>query len=367
MRQPVCLDVDKFCLARQSTFYLKADANVADEILSSLRDNKANEAMIDIQSIAKVSREVFGRSPLSVVPLSERGTFHLLYRVVFSEAESYIVRTNAPMYPYPAFDFYIDRWVMNILAREHLPTLQVYSIDTSRKIYPFDYEVIEEAKGNPLTAFEISAQKNAHLMFELGRIAAKLHGIATTSFGLLDVRHVLTSQEGRGLLDTWESYVFLNLAKHLKFCFDIGAISFEESRIIESAFEQTRPILGQVTPSLLHGDLGNHNIFSDGKHITAIVDWEDCLSGDSMFDIASWGTFIGNDERRELFLEGYKSVRQLPEDFELRYWLYYLRVVLGKTVHRYRFKYYLHDRIPASARIQKGLKKIEQLIANGVP
>jgi fructosamine-3-kinase len=270
------------------------------------------------------------------------------------------------MYPYRAFDFYIDKWVMEMLRQADIPNLHVYHIDISREACPFDYEIIEEAKGKPLGEHENQKQLNRHLIVELGTAIAKLHNITINGFGMLDVRCILCAKEGKGLLDTWKEYIFCNLDKHIGICFNIGAISFEESKAIESVFSQAEPMFEHVMPALLHGDLSNRNIFSDGKRITALVDWEDSLSGDPVFDIASWGTFIGNDEKREPFLEGYWQVRPLPEDFELRYWLYYLRVILAKTVHRYRFGYHYQDRIPASFRIQKGLKKVNSLMSNKV-
>jgi len=114
-------------------------------------------------------------------------------------------------------------------------------------------------------------------------------------------------------------------------------------------------------PVLLHGDLGSHNVFTDGRDVTAVIDWEDALSGDPVFDIAFWATFHP-DRRHAAFLDGYRAVRALPADFEWRFWLYYLRVALAKTVLRHRLG--ITDRpgrLPASRRIQKGLERVEAL------
>jgi Ser/Thr protein kinase RdoA (MazF antagonist) len=142
---------------------------------------------------------------------------------------------------------------------------------------------------------------------------------------------------------------------------NIGAINQEECRTIAKAFESIYRISRDVRASLLHGDLGHHNVFSDGQHITAIIDWEDCLCGDPVFDIAFWGTFC-RDYMLDPFLKGYRTIRQLPGDFELRYWLYYLRIALSKTVHRFRFGYPDRPgRPPASLRIQKAVEKLRSL------
>jgi Ser/Thr protein kinase RdoA (MazF antagonist) len=254
---------------------------------------------------------------------------------------------------------------MKRLTRECLPSLQVYYVDMSREVVPFDYQILEEAKGASLAALQMDMGVSSEILFNLGVVVARLHSVTTEGFGMLDVKQILSDERGKGLLAKWTDYILLRLDTHVGFLFDAGIVSLEDGAVIERAFEQTLHRLEWSAPSLLHGDLGGQNIFSDGRCITALIDWEDCLSGDPVFDIASWGTFIGNRDRRATFLEGYRTVRELPEDFELRYWLYYLRVVLAKTVHRYRFGYHCGDRIPASGRVQEAIGEVRRLVSSG--
>src|SRR5207253_1741030 len=82
---------------------------------------------------------------------------------------------------------------------------------------------------------------------------------------------------------------------------------------------------------------------------------------DPVFDVAFWATFHP-DRRHGAFLDGYRSVRDLPADFERRFRLYYPRVALSKTVLRHRLG--LADRPgrpPASLRIQRALERLEAL------
>jgi Ser/Thr protein kinase RdoA (MazF antagonist) len=359
-------DLETFCEQRRLIFYTKTDIPVSDNVLRSLQDRKNEEVQHNAQVITDVCIKLFGVRPVSASPLDGLGTFHSLYRVIFPNTLRCIMRVNALSHLYRDFQLYIDKWVMEILKSNDLPSLQVNEVDLSRKLCPFDYEILEEAAGKPLSAFDSNGELDRLLMFELGSTVARLHGIATDGYGLLDVKFILSNptRKGKGVFDSWREYILLNLERHIRICHDIGALNFNESKKIEAIFCAADPLLRNTAPSLLHGDLGNHNVFSDGKRITAIVDWEDCLSGDPVFDIAFWGTFYP-DQRLELFLNGYRAVRQLPQDFELAYWLYYLRIALSKTVHRYRFHYSDHpDRPPASWRIQRSLKRLELLMRN---
>jgi Ser/Thr protein kinase RdoA (MazF antagonist) len=163
-----------------------------------------------------------------------------------------------------------------------------------------------------------------------------------------------------GLHATWAEYLFLRFEEHVKKCVDISAISLVEAGQISRLFETIANSLMNIQPVLLHGDLGNHNVFTDGKIITALIDWEDCLCGDLVFDIAFWATFHP-EERHRFFLDGYRMENRLPDDFARRFWLYYLRIALSKTVLRDRFG--LKDRPgrpPAAGRIRQGLKALSR-------
>jgi Ser/Thr protein kinase RdoA (MazF antagonist) len=255
--------------------------------------------------------------------------------------------------------------------------LEVYEVDVSRARLPFDFEILEEAPGRPLGDFEWRAGRTNDsveaeirpLLFELGRFLGRLHRIKTHGYGPVDVRSLASgacecpgsSQAiASGILETWQEYVFLRLDDHVKKCLDLGAISRAEAGQISKLVELVLGSMPDMQPVLLHGDLGNHNVFSDGKTVTAVIDWEDCLCGDPVFDIAFWATFHP-EERHRFFLDGYQTERRLPEDFARRFWMYYLRIALSKTVLRDRFG--LKDRMgrpPASRRIQQGLAALSR-------
>jgi Ser/Thr protein kinase RdoA (MazF antagonist) len=110
--------------------------------------------------------------------------------------------------------------------------------------------------------------------------------------------------------------------------------------------------------ALLHGDLGSHNVLTDGDRLLGLIDWEDALSGDPVYDLAFWATFH-LPERHAAFLAGYRELRPLPDDFPVRFWLYFVRILLAKAVHRRRFGYPDRpDRPTAAHRIRDALANL---------
>lgn len=349
--------LESFRRRRRKTFYPKTDLDA--DTLTLLRRRRAESAALT-GAVAAACASYFGAPPAAVAPFEGAGTFNALFRVVARE-EAYVCRVNLLSDSGSAFEFLIDGWAGELLRRKSVPSARVLFVDLSRESCPFDYELSVEAAGRTLKSFE-DAETQAtppHLLEELGRLAAVFHGVETEGFGLFDVGPVADGAPARGLLKTWREYVLLNLDEHVEACLEIGALGREEAARISLAFDASAGLLEGAPSRLLHGDLGAHNVLADGERVTAVIDWEDALAGDPVFDIAYWGTFV-RDPMREHFLEGYARAGALPHDFERRYWLYYLRVALSKTVHRHLFGYAdRRGRPPASQRIQKGLERFE--------
>lgn len=351
----------EYAQVKRSQFYAKTDIVLQDEVLVGLKKTRQELRPFFIPDIKRLCLQVFKKEVKAVVPLAGGGTFHLTYRVCDSDNKSYVVRLNIPQATEPSYEFLIDEWVYGVLKAKGIPSLFVYVVDLSRSQFPFDYEIIEYANGEQLSLLQDPAtQYLPPVVFSsLGQMLAKVHSIPITDFGPIHVASLFPVKNGkmsvRGVHKSWKDYIFCNLDEHVEFCRQIGAISSQESERIIKLFNHLSSFFILKKSFLLHGDLGNHNIIADGKKITALIDWEDCMGGDPIFDLAYWGTFF-RDHYRSQVLEGYCQEKLLPKDFEIRYWLYYLRISLSKTVHRHRFGYLdLPGRPPASSRIQRAL------------
>ena len=124
----------------------------------------------------------------------------------------------------------------------------------------------------------------------------------------------------------------------LKACAQAGDLTAEAAHAILAAFERHSQCLQLSGGVLLHGDLGSHNVLTDGDRLLGLIDWEDALAGDPVYDVAFWATFHP-PARYAAFLAGYREVGSLPDDFPIRFWLYFVRIAVAKAVHRRRFGY----------------------------
>ncbi len=353
---------------RKNIFYPKTDIAELVQMCTMLKSAQNQDLERYREWVHRLCLSRWGYPPTHLIPICNTGTFHLLYHIVYSEQE-FILRLNRIPEQKVAWEFLIDQWVRPYFG------LDVIDIDFSRTVLPTDYQVVTYIPGKQLNAFEDPETQymSPALLRNVGAYVARVHQIKLRGFGLMSLtslpikmfcdssahpeeRSVSKDMSAAGLHETWQAYIFLRLHEHIKICKEIGAITNIEAENIAKILSESKNLLDIPESNLLHGDLGNHNFLSpDGITISALIDWEDCMAGDPVFDIAYWGTFF-KDHMLNDFLVGYQSVAQVPVDFLHRYWLYYLRIALSKTVHRHYFGYQdKPGRVPASTRIQKAL------------
>jgi aminoglycoside phosphotransferase (APT) family kinase protein len=342
--------------ALRRTFDRKADVEAPDAVLRALPAAKARVATDAAGALAREAQRVLQVGPLRAALLPDAGTFHAVFRLTAGSGPGWYARTSVPSLPAPALHFQIEAWAAPAARAAGLPVPAVRHVDLSRQHLPYDLEIVDAAPGIPL------ADATGLLpLAALGRAVRSLHAVAVDGFGLLDPGAWDAAGPPRGACDSWPEFLLTHLDAHVAACRRDGALTADEAADALACHRDAEAQLATQTGALLHGDLANRNVLVEDGALSAILDWEDALAGDPLFDVACWGTFVGNHERRAAFLAGYAGAATLPAEAEFRYWLYYLRIMLAKTVHRRRFGWAATDRIPAGARLRPALDALRRL------
>lgn len=292
------------------------------------------------------------------------GTFHLIYRLAWRDGRPAILRCPvSDLFDRDAglaFEGAIKAWFAGSAAERLLP--ETVQIGFHSEGAPFDYAILEEAPGHVLRDLgdEFLDQQPRYLS-SVGEALRSIHDRQITGAGPLDEAEA--EAVPRGLHSSWADYIFLNLERHIAACNNLGLINDLMADKIATVFERMANALNDRPCSLLHGDPGTHNICVETNTLTVtrILDWEDALAGDPLFDVAMFSSFQPA-RRLPFFLQGYGLSDPSPEEQRLLA-LYFLRIALCKTVHRARFG--ITDkpgRIPAHQRIYRGLHDLEALM-----
>lgn len=239
----------------------------------------------------KIVRKHFG-TPASRIVYRSSGRTNYVFAINHVEGQ-FVIRIS----PDPARleAFLKERWVTEEVRKAGVPSTEVLAVgnDVSEEPYMITRRVTgTEASHHP---------KRNRIIQEMGRFAAMINSIRTTTFGA----NFDWSRTGVKL-QTWDDYLReeLRIDERLEF--------FEEHRILPRAdLDSLMNIVdgsrnAQIKPSLNHSDLRLKNVIvDDDGEIAAIVDWEECLS-----TIApQWELSIAlhdlSIDEKQLFIEGY--------------------------------------------------------------
>jgi aminoglycoside phosphotransferase (APT) family kinase protein len=244
----------------------------------------------------------------------------------------------------PEHDDYIavESFVMDRVRALGVPSPRVHATDATRRIAPFAWQILERIAEPDLNRhFKAGTLVTSEVATQIGRLIATWQGVAVERFGPFDVERLATAGALHGLHATYPSYYFTRLDAHLDYLVARTFLTPTQANAMRAAINDHRALLDLATPCLVHKDTALWNLLGTEHEVTAVIDWDDCVGGDPMDDLALLGCFHDVAFLRAAF-DGYASVRALPADHVPRFWLHLLRNMIFKAVIRVGAGYFEH-------------------------
>lgn len=358
--RPTLLTVDR--QQRRGIFYLKTDLPLSDSRLRALRSEAAVSLAERTPAIA--SLPAVNRGSAVVTPLAA-GTYHLVHRVTIPGAAPIVIRSTVDNLFDEDRGLLIDGAVRIWLSAYGAGDLVVDTLASGFLCdgAPFDYTAQTFARGRSLRDLgDAILDEDATWLAGIGEALLRVHAVEGDGAGLLDCDRDASMERPRGVHDHWADYIMTQLEWHVGECADAGHYDAAYGTRILKLFDRMKPELERRPMRLLHGDPGTHNVCFDPmtRRLTTILDWEDAMVGDPLFDIALASSF--HPARRfPALMQGYGLSPSVTEKRLIA--LYFLRIALSKTVHRRRFGIVdLPSRMPGHHRIYRGVDELEALL-----
>lgn len=221
-------------------------------------------------------------------------------------------------------------------AREAgLPSYKTLAIHDFEGDDDFAFHVLEKLPGSAIKVWlDDHPEDEAALVAQVGKMMARLHQVKVDGFGPFDNEKAKTG-ELIGLHKTFGEAVRAGLPFNLDVLTKEGVLKPEQIPAITKLFGDDNPLLANSKAALVHNDFADWNLLTDGKDVTGILDWDECVGGDPVSDIACWSTFF-EPERLRAFLDGYWQVADKPDNFQDKFELLRLRYTLSKMTLRIR-------------------------------
>jgi aminoglycoside phosphotransferase (APT) family kinase protein len=200
-----------------------------------------------------------------------------------------------------------------------IPAPEVVALDVSKTLIPYHYIILSKIDGIPLIDdwASLSESQKVEAGRAAGRYLAMMHNLELEGFGHLE--NLQTTPFARWFdftEDYWKRYVVRLLAA--------GIIDTRTHDRMRSSFERLRPRLDSFSAGrLVHADYQFENLLHRDGVITGIIDFEWAVSGDPAWDFRlenQWDIDCPGSAR--FIREGYTRLRPLPDDHDIRVWLY---------------------------------------------
>jgi len=234
----------------------------------------------------------FFRKDASRIAYKRTGLTNFVYAINHAEGQ-FVIRISPE--PDKLSAYQKELWATRRVRVLGIPTPEVLKVGTVESGEP--YMISRRVSGTEATHHP----KRLSIIHEVGRYAKEINSIQTHNFG-----------ESFDWLDSppppvsWSDYLDneWNAVERLTFLETHEFISKERSKQLYSVIEEAKKM--NVRPTLSHGDLRLKNIIVDEDgDITAIIDWEECVSTFA----AAWELSIAlhdlSIDEKHAFLDGY--------------------------------------------------------------
>ena len=306
-------------------FYPVAHRTDAEIAVLKTRYESFNESVIP-----DVFRE-HGFTAVSWIRPTSWGTSHVVYSVTVKEFEAPLILRANIGYGSPEVYMLIEKLLTDKVSSLGIPVNKIHVVDISRKKFAFDFQIQEQLVGKDVEDhFDGSQESYDILSFQLGACIARWGALTFGGFGRFDASL-------NGTKKSMYDYMIVQLDADIEFLVTANIVSGAQAIALRKLFDTHKDVMYIKQSTLVHYDLADHNIMFDGKQtITGIFDWEAAVAGDPILDLASAPTWKTHFPRDQKLIEGYQSIRQLPDLYKEKINIYRLRTMIWKMVYAIR-------------------------------
>ncbi len=297
---------------------------------------KKRYELFNVSFIPKIFKKALGLTAVSWAKPDSYGTTHVIYTVTVKEQKDPLLLRAVVGITKPEIEMKTEQLITDKVRPLGVPVNKVIYVDVSRNIFPFDFHIQEVMAGADIEDhFAGTKEQYDRISFTLGTYIATFDQLSFDKFGLFD-EHEALNEKLVGTKPSFFDYIITRLDEDLKFIRENAVITTKQVEDIRKSFDTYKPVIDIPKGTLVHHDLADHNIMHVDGTITGIFDWDRAIIGDPVLDLASCPTWKTHYPREEILIEGYKSIRSLPDHFTEKMYIYRLRTMLWKMVFAIR-------------------------------
>lgn len=284
-----------------------------------------NKISLTEQDLSSIMKRHMGSNVSASWELSE-GWANTAYAVELTDGRKVVIKAapgkEATLMRYEQHLMKTEVEVMRLIAqRELIPIPHIYTHDDTRTLIDSEFFIMEYVEGTPLNKVkdELPSEAVTHIYEQLGHYNRLLNEITGERFGYY--------VQAEGFSSSWRDSFRRIMNDLLADGRDAGVkltVSYEE---VEQAIEQHLDSLDEVhTPSLIHWDLWDGNVFVKDGEVKALIDFERAMWADPLMEY-----YFTKFSDTEAFQRGYGKLSWTDNERRRR-WLYDLHMDLIQLI-----------------------------------
>lgn len=345
---------------RSSCFYWQTDRKISAEEAAMIWQDR-HSAITNEELLDKINPELKDDKLAYIKPFDENaqtslGNVNSIRVGVLESGKEVIIRCH-PKGVRNGY-FYVESLTSSIALENDIPAYKTYLIHELESDSDISYQVIERLNGDTVQfCLKEHPEKEERLVIEMGKTMARLHKIKVHGFGPFDNGQAKNGKlvgKHKSLKDSINAGLEENLERLVKY----NILTKRVADKMKTLFDDNE-LLNSDISVLIHNDFADWNLLTDGNTITGVIDWDECVAGNPIQEIACWSTFF-DPERIKPFLKGYFSEIPIYDNFDEMFQLMRLRYTISKMA--LRIKRYTYEQTPfLKNMIEKGEKHLEEL------
>lgn len=345
---------------RSDCFYWQTDRKISAEEAAMIWKDR-HSAITNEELLEKINSELKDDKLAYIKPFDENaqtslGNVNSIRVGVLESGKEVIIRCH-PKGVRNGY-FYAESLASQIALENGLLAYKTYLIHELESEEDISYQVIEKLNGDTVQfCLKKYPEKEEQLVIEMGKTMARLHKIKVNGFGPFDNEQAKNGNL-KGIHKSLKDSVNAGLEENLERLVTYNILTKEIADKMKTLFDDNE-LLNSDMSVLIHNDFADWNLLTDGNTITGVIDWDECVAGNPIQEIACWSTFF-DPERIKPFLKGYFSETPMYDNFDEMFQLMRLRYTISKMA--LRIKRYTYEQTPfLKSMIEKGEKHLEEL------
>ena len=282
-----------------------------------MRNERSSENNIPFDALQRV----VGKATNSVIKSSDIipiGQVNEVYDISLENRESVIVRISKR----GGDILEHERWALDEARKTGVPTpttLLIEHISLGQDMIAITVQ--EKIKGTPLAG--LSETEKQQILGKVGAIISKIHEVKTIGYGW-------TSVEGQGMYASWDQYLTKILSKSDRLL-EVADRNKTDQIVIVRALQFIEANRGAYAGDarLVHRDLGPNHFLVEDRRVIGVIDFENCIGGDPVYDLARWDLLYGHEYSTDAVKEGYTNQEIIQNNYDLRMKLYKIHAGLS--------------------------------------